>query len=167
MEVAFTDVCRMTLFRGFDKDLIRLLDLFFVSQTYPAGTLVIEQGKLQNNFFLVVAGEMEVYDATPGKDIILGIVSAGQFVGEMNLFDPGIATASVRTLTPVQTLEISNDQFRYFMNAKPTQASDFLFQLAQTIVKRYRASKESWVEELITPESIRKADLVDAKKMLA
>jgi CRP-like cAMP-binding protein len=167
MDVVFTDVCRMTLFRGFDEDLIRLLDLFFVSQNHPADTLVIEQGKMQNNFFLVVAGEMEVFDATSEKDIILGHVSAGQFVGEMNLFDPGIATASVRTLTPVQTLEISNDQFRYFMKAKPAQAADFLFQLGQTIVKRYRASRETWIEELITPESIRKADFLDAKKMLA
>jgi CRP-like cAMP-binding protein len=167
MDIVFTDVCRMTLFRGFDEDLIRLLDLFFVSRNYPPETLVIEQGKMQNNFFLVVAGEMQVFDATPEKDIILGHVSAGQFVGEMNLFDPGIATAGVRTLTPVQTLEISNDQFRYFMNAKPAQASDFLFQLAQTIVKRYRASKETWIEEMLTPEAIRKADFVDAKKMLA
>ncbi len=119
MDVVFTDVCRMTLFRGFDEDLIRLLDLFFVSNNYPAETLVIEQGKMQNNFFLVIAGEMEVFEATPGKDIVLGHISGGQFVGEMNLFDPGIATASVRTLTPAQTLEISNDQFRYFTNAKP------------------------------------------------
>jgi len=167
MDIVFTDVCRMTLFRGFDDDLIRLLDLFFLSKDYPPETLLIEQGKLQTNFFLVIAGEMEVFDASQNKALILGHVSAGQFVGEMNLFDPGIATASVRTLTPVTTLEISNDQFRYFMSAKPAQASDFLFQLGQTIVKRYRASKDTWIEEMLTPETIRKADFIDAKKMLA
>lgn len=166
-DLAFVDVSRMTLFRGFDEDFVRLLDLFFVSNTYPQDTVILEQGKFQNTFFLVVAGEVEVYHHLNEKDIHLGHLSAGQFFGEMNLFDPGIATASVRTLTQVKTLEISNDKFRYFISSKPEVAADFTFQLAQTIVKRFRASKESLIDELTHPENIRKAQLIDANRSVA
>ncbi|MFQ3670179.1 MAG: hypothetical protein SNJ84_01830, partial [Verrucomicrobiia bacterium] len=79
----------------------------------------------------------------------------------------GIATASVRTLTQVKTLEISNDKFRYFISSKPEVAADFTFQLAQTIVKRFRASKESLIDELTHPENIRKAQLIDANRSVA
>ncbi len=167
-DLAFVDVSRMTLFRGFDEDFVRLLDLFFVSNTYPQDTLILEQGKFQNTFFLVVAGEVEVFHhLADKKDIHLGHLSAGQFFGEMNLFDPGIATASVRTLTQVKTLEISNDKFRYFISSKPDAAADFTFQLAQVIVKRFRTSKESLIEELTNPESIRKAQLIDSNRSVA
>lgn len=166
-ELAFVDVSRMTLFRGFDEEFIRLLDLFFVSNSYPQDTLIIEQGKFQNTFYLVVAGEVEVFHRLNQRDIHLGHLSAGQFFGEMNLFDPGIATASVRTLTQVKTLEISNDKFRFFINAKPAAAADFTFQLAQTIVKRFRDSKDSLIEEISKPENIRKAEMVDNNRSIA
>jgi CRP-like cAMP-binding protein len=167
-DVAFVDVSRMTLFRGFDEEFVRLLDLFFVANLYEAGTVIVEQGKFQNTFFLVVAGEAEAVHCLDGeKEVHLGHLSGGQFFGEMNLFDPGIATATVRALTPVKTLEISNDKFRYFINAKPDVAADFTFQLAETIVKRFRASKDSLVEELTNPENIRKAQLMDNNRIVA
>ncbi|GAB4239798.1 MAG: hypothetical protein OHK005_01510 [Candidatus Methylacidiphilales bacterium] len=167
-DLAFVDVSRMTLFRGFDEDFVRLLDLFFVSNSYTEGAMILEQGKFQNTFYLVVAGEVEVFHhLEEGKDLHLGHLSAGQFFGEMNLFDPGIATASVRSLTQVKTLEISNDKFRYFIQSKPAAAADFTFQLAQVIVKRFRQSKDSLIEELTNPESIRKAQLIDANRSVA
>ncbi len=161
MAITFSEISRMTLFRGFDASFIQLLDLFFQENNYKADTHLVEAGSLQNTFYLIFAGEVEVYHMVDGNRVVLSTLSAGQFFGEMNLFDPGLATASVVSLTPVRTLEISNDKFSYFIQHKPELAADFTFQLAETIVKRFRNTSETFLEELTKPENIEAAQQVD------
>lgn len=147
----------MSLFRGFNETFVRLLDLFFVQRNYLKGDTLILQGTRQDTFFLIIAGEVEVTQDVAGRPIILGNLLAGQFFGEINLFDPGTATAHVTALTPVVTLEISNEKFRSFITHKPELAADFTFQLAETIVKRFRTSSSTLVEELNRPDKILRA----------
>lgn len=161
MGLTFVEIARMTLFRGFDESFIRLLDLFFIEGSYGPGTTLIEEGAHQDRFFILFAGEVEVIHEGKDKRIVLGNLCAGQFFGEMNLFDPGVATAGVRTLTPVRTLEISNAQFREFIQQKPELAADFTFQLAETIVKRFRDTNSALLEQLTSPDNLRKAQEMD------
>lgn len=161
MAISFAEISRMTLFRGFDASFVELLDLFFIENSYEAGHHLVVEGQLQNNFFLIFAGEVEVYHTIGQVKYPLSILQAGQFIGEINLFDPGVATASVVSLTPVRTLEISNDKFSYFIQNKPEMAADFTFQLASTIVKRFRNTNQTLLEELSRPENILKAQAVE------
>jgi len=161
MAITFSEISRMSLFRGFDNSFVQLLDLFFLECYYEPGAQLVNQGELQNTFFLIVAGEVEVYHTVENAKVSLGILEGGQFFGEMNLFDPGLATASVVSLTPLRTLEISNDKFSYFIQQKPELAADFTFQLASTIVKRFRNTNQTLSEELTKPENILKAQQID------
>lgn len=161
MAIHFSDISRMSLFRGFSEGFIQLLDLFFREANYKAGTVMVREGELQQTFYMVVAGEVEVSRRVNGVPMPLDILPAGQYFGEMNLFDPGVATASVTALTPVRTLEISNEKFRAFITHKPELAADFTFQLAETIVKRFRSSTHLLSEELARPENIRGAQQID------
>lgn len=161
MAIHFSDISRMSLFRGFNESFIQLLDLFFREANYKAGTVLVHEGQLQHQFYMVVAGEVEVSRLVNGVSKRLDSLPAGQYFGEMNLFDPGVATASVTALTPVRTLEISNDKFRSFISHKPELAADFTFQLAETIVKRYRTSTDLLTEELARPEKLNLARLID------
>ncbi|MDX6765588.1 MAG: cyclic nucleotide-binding domain-containing protein [Candidatus Methylacidiphilales bacterium] len=161
MAIHFSDISRMSLFRGFNENFIQLLDLFFREANYKAGAVLVQEGQLQRHFYMLVAGEVAVNRQVNGADVQLDILPAGQYFGEMNLFDPGVATASVVALTPVRTLEISNDKFRSFMTHKPELAADFTFQLAETIVKRFRTSTDLLTEELSRPEKIDLARRID------
>jgi CRP-like cAMP-binding protein len=159
MSITFSEISRMSLFRGFDASFIQLLDLFFIEANYVPNTLLVEEGKLQNSFYMIFAGEVEVFHhSRKEENIVLGNLSAGQFFGEMNLFDPGLATASVRTLTPVRTLEISNEKFRFFIQEKPELAADFTLQLSETIVKRFRDTSDKLLEQLTDPKNLLKAE---------
>lgn len=159
MSIAFSEISRMSLFRGFDRSFVQLLDLFFIEKNYDPDTVLVEENKLQSTFFMIFAGEVKVYhDSSSGTELSLGNLCAGQFFGEMNLFDPGLATASVKTLIPVRTLEISNEKFRYFIQEKPELAADFALQLTETIVKRFRSTNDKLLEQLTDPENLVKAD---------
>lgn len=161
MEISFTDISRMSLFRSFDDKLVKMLDMFFQEQNYATGHLIVEEGRRQDRFFVLFAGEVEAYHDLGGKRVVLDTLSAGQFFGEMNLFDPGTATASIRSLTPVRTLEISNEQFVQFMRYKPEAAADFMFQLTQIIVKRLRNTTENLTQALMSPENLKRAVQID------
>lgn len=159
--IRFSDISRMSLFRGFSETFVRLLDLFFVQRNYQTGDTLVRQGTRQDTFFLIIAGEVEVTQEVAGRVVPLGTLPAGQFFGEINLFDPGTATATITALTPVVTLEISNEKFRSFITYKPELAADFTFQLAETIVKRFRASSNALIEELTRPENILRAQQIE------
>ncbi len=151
----------MTLFRGFDETFIKLLDVFFFEGNYPSGQAIIQQWQEQDRFFMIVAGEVEVHHEVDSRKVSLGTLCAGHFFGEMNLFDPGLATASVTAMTPVRTLEISNLQFRHFITHRPDLAADFTYQLTETIVKRFRQSNTALMEEISKPDKVRRAQQHD------
>jgi CRP-like cAMP-binding protein len=162
--VNFSDISRMTLFRGFSEDFVRLLDVFFNETHYNAGDVIIREGELQIKFFIIISGEVEIYRMIDGRKMQLDTLHAGNFFGEINLFDPGLATACVDCLTPVCTLEISNAQFRQFIIKRPDLAADFTFQLGVEMAKRFRQSHVKIVEELTSLENIRKAESIDINR---
>lgn len=168
MSILFSEISRMNLFHSFNnKECVQLLDLFFHEENYALNQMIIEYGQLQTKFFVIVAGEVEVFKMIDQKKVVLGQLSAGQFFGEMNLFNPGLATATVTALTPVKTLEISNIMFRRFLAQKPQYAADFTFQLAETIVKRLRSSHEVIEHELMSPRALELGEKLDINRMQA
>ena len=167
MPITFEEISRMSLFRGFSKNFVRLLDMFFVEKKYPLDTEITRQNSMQKTFYIILAGEVQISEQVNKKEVILSQLSAGQFFGEMNLFDPGLATATVTTLTPVRTLEISTEQFRKFISQKPELAADFVFQLAEIIVKRFRHSKDTIQKELTSPKALDLGRKLDSKKRTA
>lgn len=160
-ELRFSDICRMALFRGFSEDFVRLLDLYFTDNHHPSGTRLVEQGRLQETFYIIISGEVEIQQEAAGTLISHGFLEAGQFFGEINLFDPGVATAHVIAATPVRTLQISNERFRSFISQRPELAADFTYQLAETIVKRFRNVSSALAEEMARPENLRLARQVE------
>lgn len=169
MEITFAEISRMTLFRGFDEQAIQLLDLFFQFREYEVDTQIVVQGVLQKKFFMLIAGEVDVRRVVEGKETKIAELQAGEFFGEINLFDPGVATATVVALTKVKTLEISNEDFRKFIQRKPEVAADFTFQLGEKIARRFRgASTPDAVErELNSTRAIRLATQLDNNRQTA
>src|SRR5271169_1949150 len=77
-----------------DRDLLSSYGEFFPA--YP-GTVVIKEGEMQTSVFVVISGHLEVRakqedDAEP----LLARVGPGETLGEISLFDPGPAAATVR-----------------------------------------------------------------------
>ncbi len=65
-----------------------------VLNTNP-GQPLVTQGKPQKHFYVVLGGTFEVTTDGPLSPIKLETVSVGDCFGEINLFDPGLASANV------------------------------------------------------------------------
>lgn len=92
-----------------------------VRQTsYPAGRVILEEGTLSTDFFLILGGEVEV----SRRDQVSATLMTGSFFGEMSAMDagPGYAmarNATVRAQSDVELGVIGEDDFRRFSETMP------------------------------------------------
>src|SRR5215510_9427438 len=84
------------LFAGLDERELAALTLVARQRTYPKGQIIFLEGDPGDALYLIVAGEVKVFKlGTEGREFILTWLRAGDFFGEMSLFDGRPRSASV------------------------------------------------------------------------
>ncbi len=78
-----------------------------------AGDVVIRAGAPADALCIVIDGELHV--RAPGTSAPLGVVSAGQYVGEMTLVDDGAATVDVVAARPSRLLRLAARGFLHVL----------------------------------------------------
>ncbi|MDF1826261.1 MAG: cyclic nucleotide-binding domain-containing protein [Verrucomicrobiales bacterium] len=110
--------------------------------TLNEGDVLIEEGKPQNALFLVIMGSFHVQTDATGRPVLLGSMKAGDTVGEVNIFDPGIASASVVSRSIGEVWKIDRSSLEQFLEAHPRSAARFLVNVATQLSKRLRKTNE-------------------------
>jgi len=88
---------------------------------YPGhpGNVIIEEGVLQTEVFVVISGMLEVRaKQEDGPDVILAHAGPGETLGEISLFTPGPATATVTAVEFSQLWRIADADLILFMEEK-------------------------------------------------
>lgn len=98
------------------------------------GTPFIQQGEIQNNLYFVISGSVEV----TRDNAVIATISEGEAIGEVSLFDPGTATATVAATTFSQLWRINRSELLAFLNDNPGAGNQLLFALATTLATRLR-----------------------------
>jgi CRP/FNR family cyclic AMP-dependent transcriptional regulator len=119
---------------NFDDDYVRALAGLGTVRSYPKNTVLIQEGDKTDQVYVVLAGKLKVYLAdSEGKEIIVDMLGAGQYFGEMALEgDP--RSASVMTLEPSRLSLVEREQFKRFLAANPEAA----YSLIVTLIRRAR-----------------------------
>jgi len=108
--------------RDIDFPALRSLRTVY-GMTYPAGYEVFLQGKVGNDFFVILEGEVEMVVSTGDSTTVLAVLHPGDFFGEMAVFrgEPRSATARTKTATSllyfnastVNELVLASPRFAY------------------------------------------------------
>ena len=116
-----------------EKELKFLAEIARVIE-YPPNTTLLREGDHGNCLYIIVEGRLEVLKSLGTADeYVLGVRGPGEYIGEMYLFNPQkLRTASVRSLSRVQLLEISTDDFQTLLNRRP----ELEYQLACGVTQR-------------------------------
>jgi CRP-like cAMP-binding protein len=64
------------------------------------GSVLIEQGKPHGKLFFIIDGLFHARRSDGDTDILLGKMGVGEWVGEVDIFDPSNAVCSVVTVEP-------------------------------------------------------------------
>jgi CRP-like cAMP-binding protein len=117
------------------------------------GETLIREGQDAGRLFFLISGHLEARKGTTQTP--LGTVSPGEWVGEVNIFDPAGAVCSVVATEPSEYWEISRGAFERFINESKGTGSAILIALAATLGRRIRQSTGALQEAVVAPRRSR------------
>ncbi|MGE3536317.1 MAG: FAD-dependent oxidoreductase [Candidatus Tectimicrobiota bacterium] len=105
---------------------------------FEAGEVIFHQGDLGDRMYIVIDGEVEVLlTAEEQQDRVLAKLHAGEWFGEMALFNDEPRAATVRTVTNVNVLAIDRSAFKTLVTHVPPLRAIF-----EQIMEQRRAANE-------------------------
>jgi CRP-like cAMP-binding protein len=119
-----------------DRELLSSYGEFFPG--HP-GNVIIEEGAMQTEVFVVISGELDVRaKQEDGTETLLARVGPGETLGEISLFDPGPAAATVTAVQFSQLWRIADADLLQFMTENPGAGNVLLRTLASILAQRLR-----------------------------
>ncbi|HEX6691117.1 MAG TPA: cyclic nucleotide-binding domain-containing protein [Burkholderiales bacterium] len=101
------------LFASFPEDQLRMLTTVVTRRSLPRSTTVMASGDPTDSLYIVLSGRLKVMMSdAEGKEVILSILTAGEFFGEMGLIDDAPRSASVVSIEPCELLAIAKRDFK-------------------------------------------------------
>jgi len=167
------DLTKIPLFHGMRDDDLRALGARAAVRVLPADALLIKEGDPADALYVILRGKVKVYlsDAN-GKEFVVDVRSAGQYVGEMML-DDNPRSASVRTLEPSEFTVIPRADFKALLLGHPEVALQIIRNLirltrghnVQTLKDvRTRGELQQYIEQL---EATKAQDLPSVRRWAA
>ena len=102
---------------------------------YTAKATIIYLGDQSDSLFYILSGSVAaIAENSCGKEITLAYLNAGEFFGEMGLFESERRSACIRTRSDCEVGEISYSKFLRLSANYP----DFLFAVAKQVTSRLR-----------------------------
>ena len=87
---------------------------------FSRGAVVVSQGEAGDAMFLIAGGQLKVaVFAEDGREVILSVLAAGGFFGEMALLDDEPRSAHVIAMTDATLLQLRREDFRNRLKASP------------------------------------------------
>lgn len=127
-----------------DRDTLSSYGTFHLAQI---GTVLIEQGQSHGKLFFTLSGLMHARRVDDGNDIMLGRIEAGEWVGEIDLFDPSSAVCSVVAVEPSQYWVIDRHDLEEFLNNYNSAGIVLMIGLATTLSQRIRGITAKLAEQ--------------------
>jgi CRP/FNR family cyclic AMP-dependent transcriptional regulator len=101
------------LFAALPEGALQLLTRVVGRKSYPRNSNIISAGDPTDALFIVISGRLKVMMSDDeGREVILAILSQGEFFGEMGLIDDSPRSATVIAIEPCELLMISKADFK-------------------------------------------------------
>jgi len=106
-----------------------------IEKSYSDSDIIIRQGDKGREMFIIQKGEAEVTTSVDGKEIVLAILTRGDFFGEMSLLEKVPRSATVRAKGDTRLLVLNTGSFLLKIRRDPTFAFDILKRMSQRVRK--------------------------------
>jgi CRP/FNR family transcriptional regulator, cyclic AMP receptor protein len=108
-----------------------------VKRRFRRGELVVEQGRNSHALYILLNGRARVLTAdSKGREVILAVLEAGDYVGEMSLIDHEPHSATVRAEIQTDMLVLGQAEFARCL----PERSSLAYSVMHGLVKRLRAA---------------------------
>lgn len=128
----------VSILRPLSDDELRAFCDLLILREVKAKERIIEEGTPVKNFSIVCDGIVHIRRLANKREMLLGRLGPGGFFGEINLFDPGVATASIYAMKPTRLAVVSYDDFHQFMTANPATGYKIVSAMMTEMARRLR-----------------------------
>lgn len=115
---------RLPLFRGLPPPALDDLTRHVRLRSYSRGTIIFHKDDPGSTLYVILAGTVSIMlPSSEGKDLVLSMLTVGDFFGELSLFDeePRCATA-IAIEDETQTLMLPREEFLELIRSHPQMA---------------------------------------------
>ena len=129
---------KYSLFGGLLEEQIEKILPLMQKESYAPDTMIITEGKPNDKIFFLIEGQVTV---TKG-DVVLSRFSEGEAFGEMEVLDVMPSVASIKSLSQVTVMSISNKALREIYKIDVKIFSLMIMNLARDLSRRLRKMDE-------------------------
>jgi CRP-like cAMP-binding protein len=130
-----------------DAELIAFQNLLQLREA-KAKERILEEGTPVGHLYIICDGIVHIRRLAQKREMLMGRLGPGAFFGEINLFDPGVATASIYAMTQTLLAVVDYDSLRAFMQANPTVGYKIVSAMMTETVRRLRATSAKLVHSV-------------------
>jgi len=127
-----------------DRDTLSSYGEFHLART---DEILITQSESHGKLFFIVSGLLHAVRRDADREVLLGPIRQGEWVGEVDLFDPDSAICSVIAIEPVQYWVITRTDLEEYLNNYPQAGIQVLIGVASTLGKRLRGLTKKLMQE--------------------
>ncbi len=128
----------VSILRSLSDDELASFAALLSTREVPARTRILEEGTVVNALYIICDGVVHVRRLAQKREMLLGRLGVGAFFGEINLFDPGVATASIYAMKPTRLAFVNYESLRAFMEANPAVGYKLVSAMMRETAQRLR-----------------------------
>ena len=101
------------------------------------GEVIIQEGKVVQNLFIILSGEASILKKRPdGKQVAVATVGKNDLLGEVTFLKMPPASATVKATTPFKTLVLSQKDLHAILRRNPALGSKIYRKFARVLCRR-------------------------------
>lgn len=127
-------LANVEIFSELEKEDLERVAKVAVVREFKAGDVIVREGELGVAFYVVARGHVDVVkDLGSGTEQVVAHLGAGQFFGEMALFDNQVRSHSVRAAEDTECLVLTKWDFNAELSTSVSMANSMLTILARRL----------------------------------
>ncbi len=146
MDLAFLRT--VAILKNLNDDELNAFAALFNPHLAKHGEKILEEGTVVTKLSIVCEGVVHVRRIAQKRELLLGRLGPGAFFGEINLFDPGVATASIYAMKDVRLAVCGYDALREFMSANPATGYKIVCAMMTETARRLRQTSARLVNSV-------------------
>lgn len=131
------------LFAGLDDAELDRVASRLKRHAFSAGERIIQENEPADRCYMILSGTVRVTSSFSGKEDFYTILNPGDHFGEISLIDGQAPSATVVAEEETETLSISHDDLKTFLETDPRLAGKLLLSMLKALCRRLRETDQS------------------------
>ncbi len=124
------------IFSNLDEKQISFIATKMKNKKYSKSDIILMEDEVGDTFFIILEGSVKVTrDSEDGREVILAVLSSGNFFGEISLLDGKTRSANAIALEKTSLMILKRNDFLQLLKEIPQISISLLSELAKRIRK--------------------------------